>query len=77
MERHDRDNRYDRLRGLLIAARKAKGLTQIDLATRLRQTQIWVSRYEKGRRGVDVIEFLDIARAIGVNPCRLLRKISQ
>jgi transcriptional regulator with XRE-family HTH domain len=69
------DHRYEQLRGLLVKARTDKKLSQVALGERLGKTQIWISRYECGGRGVDVIEFLDIAKAIGVDPCRLLRKL--
>jgi transcriptional regulator with XRE-family HTH domain len=69
------DPRYEQLRALLVKARTDKKLSQVALGERLDKTQIWVSRYECGGRGVDVIEFLDITKAIGVDPCRLLRKL--
>jgi hypothetical protein len=71
------DSRYDRLRAELIAARKRKKVSQVALGARLGKDQIWVSRYEVTRRRLDVIEFLDIAKAIGVDPCGLLRKLER
>jgi transcriptional regulator with XRE-family HTH domain len=70
------DVRYEQLRALLVQARTDKKLSQVELAERLEKTQIWISRYERGGRGIDVIEFIDIAKAIGVDPCRLLRKLN-
>ncbi len=70
-----KDHRYDRLRAVLIEARTAKKLTQEELGKRLGQNQVWVSKYERGARQIDVIELVDIAKAIGVDPCRLLRKL--
>lgn len=75
MDSAETDPRYGQLRALLVKARTDKKLSQVALGERLGKTQIWISRYECGGRGVDVIEFLDIAKAIGVDPCRLLRKI--
>lgn len=75
MSRAKADPRHQRLRDALIEARKSKGLTQIDLAAKLGKTQIWVSRFERGPRELGVVEFLDIAKAIGVDPCRTLRKL--
>ena len=63
------------LRAVLISARSEKKLTQAALGERLGKNQVWVSKYERGARLLDVIEFIDIARAIGVDPCRLLRKL--
>ena len=72
----ENDPRHGRLRSLLAEARTGKGLSQVTLAERLGKTQIWVSRYERGARQISVIEFIDIAQAIGVDPCRLLRKLT-
>ncbi|MFT8680415.1 helix-turn-helix domain-containing protein [Gluconacetobacter sp.] len=52
---------------LLIAARRDKGLTQATLAERLGKPQSYVAKYETGERRIDVIEFLDITDAIGIN----------
>ena len=60
---------------LLIAARKKAGLTQHDLAKRLKKPQSFVAKYEGGERRIDVVEFLTIARAIGADPLRILRAL--
>jgi transcriptional regulator with XRE-family HTH domain len=57
--------RYKRLLIKLIDARKAAGLTQVELASKLGRPQSFVSKYENGERRIDVIEFLDICEAIG------------
>lgn len=68
---------YDQFRRLLIEARKAAGLTQIDLALRLSRPQSFVSKFERGERRLDVIEFLDIAAALGVDPYSFLSQLPQ
>ena len=60
---------------MLVDARQKKELTQVVLAEKLGKNQVWISKYELGNRQLDVIEFLDIARAIGVDPCRILRRL--
>ncbi|MBI2825938.1 MAG: helix-turn-helix transcriptional regulator [Planctomycetia bacterium] len=75
MGKADADPRYERLSKVLKEARQAKKVTQVQLGAALGKDQVWVSKFEVGRRQIDVIEFLDIARAIGVDPCRLLRRI--
>src|SRR5262249_46031807 len=35
----------------------------------------YVAKYEGGDRRLDVIEFLDVAAAIGFDPCRLIRSL--
>lgn len=69
----DTNARHDLLREVMTAARKGKKLTQVELGERLGKNQVWISKYEAGSRKLDVIEFLDIARAIGVDPCRLIK----
>lgn len=58
---------------LMIAARKAAGLTQRDLADRLHNPQSFVAKYEGDERRVDVVEFLAICRALEVDPAKLLK----
>jgi hypothetical protein len=55
----------------LEAARKKSGLTQIELAKRLRKPQSFVSAIEAGERRVDLAEFAAIALALENDPKRL------
>ncbi|OYV61875.1 MAG: transcriptional regulator [Acidiphilium sp. 21-62-4] len=57
----------------LIAARKAAGFTQEVLAARLEKKQSFISKYERGERRLDVVEFLGIAKAIGIDPIIFIR----
>lgn len=58
---------------LMVAARKRAGLTQHELACRLKRPQSFVAKYEGGERRIDVVEFVAIVRAIGGDPIKLLR----
>lgn len=58
----------------LIAARKAAGVTQVELADRLGRPQSFVSKVERGERRVDVIEFCQVAEALGLKPSELLKE---
>ena len=51
----------------LIQARKEQGLSQDAVASRLGKPQQYVSRYEVGERRLDMVEFLDAAKALGVD----------
>jgi transcriptional regulator with XRE-family HTH domain len=64
---------YARFRELLIEAREDAGLTQSQLADRLNKPQSYVSKFERGERRLDVVEFLEVARAIKTDPFRLLK----
>jgi transcriptional regulator with XRE-family HTH domain len=66
---------YTRFRDSLTGERKKKGLTQEQLATRLGRPQSFVSKYERGERRLDVVEFAEVARALGIDPIRFLRKL--
>ncbi|MGH2345449.1 MAG: helix-turn-helix domain-containing protein [Chloroflexota bacterium] len=59
----------------LQSARQAAKITQRELALRLGKPQSFVSKYERGERRLDVVEFVTIAKAIGIDPCRIVRKI--
>lgn len=66
---------YQKLSRVLVEARERSGMTQVELAKRLRKPQSFVSKYERGERGLDVIEFRRVALALGADPIRLLRKL--
>jgi transcriptional regulator with XRE-family HTH domain len=51
--------------------RKELGLTQQALANRLGVHKQFVSRYELGERRLDIVEFVDIARALDLQPGEL------
>jgi transcriptional regulator with XRE-family HTH domain len=55
--------------------RKKSGLTQAEVAQRLGQYQSYVARVESGQRRIDVIEFLDLAEAIGFDPQRVMKRL--
>jgi DNA-binding transcriptional regulator YiaG len=59
----------------LAAARRRANLSQQELARLLGKPQSFVSEYERGRRRVDIIEFLLIARTLGANPLDVFAEI--
>lgn len=67
--------RYNRFRLSLIEARKAKDLTQVELANKLKRPQSFVSKYERGERRLDVVEFFEVARALGIDPIAFLTQL--
>jgi len=50
----------------MVAARERAGLTQTDVAARLGRPQSFVSKYESGERRLDLVEFIKICNALGV-----------
>ena len=51
---------------LLCLARKKSGVTQVDLADRLGQTQSFVSKVERGDRRLDIVQLRTILLEFGV-----------
>lgn len=49
-------------------------MTQVELAARLRRHQSFVSKYERGERRLDVVEFCLVAEALGHDPSGLLKQ---
>jgi len=68
--------RYRQFLDLLIQARKEADLTQVEVASRLDRPQSFVSKYENGERRLDVVEFLDVAKAIDFDAVKLIRKLT-
>jgi ribosome-binding protein aMBF1 (putative translation factor) len=60
---------------VLIDARKNAGLSQQELADRLKRPQSFVAKIEAGERRVDVIEFITIASALAKNPSQMIQMI--
>lgn len=60
--------KYSRFRRLLIEMSQANQLTQVQVVRRLKKPQFFVSKYERGERQLDLVEFLEVAKALGVSP---------
>ncbi len=62
------DGEYRRLIDAVRSARKEVGLTQQALADRLGCPQSYIAKVEGYERRLDIVEFLHICRALGVDP---------
>lgn len=60
---------------LLKQSRIMSGLSQQDLADRLSVSQSAVSKIENGDRKVDVLELIEISKAIGCDPVEILKDL--
>lgn len=67
------DPLYRALVERLIRERKAAGLTQTELASRMGTDQSHVSKFERGERRMDIIDFLKFCRALRIDSSGLLR----
>jgi transcriptional regulator with XRE-family HTH domain len=59
----------------LVSARTQAGLTQRELARRLGRSHSFVGKVESGERRLDVLEFVELAGALGVDPRKLIGQI--
>lgn len=65
------------LMAALKQARLDAGLTQTELADRLERPQSFVAKYENGERRVEVVEFVQIVRAIGCDGRAILDDVAR
>ena len=66
---------YRLCRALLSQLRRRKGLTQAALANLLGVPQSYVSKYELGERRIDLLETLEICRALDTDPVVFVRTL--
>lgn len=67
---------YKAILRAVIEARKAAGLSQMELADRLKKPQSWVGKIEIKERRLDIAEFIAISRALGLDEADFLRSIA-
>jgi len=65
---------YQTLLTLLRDLRERAGFTQLALAESLGNTQTFISKIERGERRIDVVEFVEICEALGVDPMVAFRE---
>jgi len=61
---------------VLARAREAAGVKQADLAARLGMPASYLSKIENGTRRLDVVELIQIAEAMGVDPGEIVRNVT-
>ncbi len=67
---------YERFRKMLVEARQKSRLSQQEVADRLGRPQTYVSKCERGARRMDVIEFLELSKVIGLDPVAFIKRLS-
>lgn len=60
---------------VIAAARKEAGLTQRDVASRLKRPHSVIGMIESNQRQVNMPEFIAIAEAVGADPADLFRRV--
>lgn len=61
---------------LVTQERQQANLTQLQVAARLGKPQSFVSKYESGERRLDVLEFIQVARALSADPAVLFERLT-
>jgi len=69
--------RQKRLVAMLVDERRRAGLRQVDLAKKMGVYQSWVTHMESGQRRIDVIELIELSRAIGFDAAGMVGKLSR
>ena len=64
--------KYQKLIEQLIQSRKEAGLTQSDVAKRLKKPQSYISKIETCQRRLDVLELMELAKLYEVEVLQLL-----
>jgi hypothetical protein len=63
---------YAKVGKYLASVRETAGMSQEQLAKKMGRVQSFVAKIETGNRRLDVVEFAELAKALGVSPQRLL-----
>ena len=64
MDKSIHNEKYKTALSLIKAARVNAGITQLELASRLNETQTFISKCERGERRLDLIEMREFCIAI-------------
>lgn len=71
-----RSRGYRVLSEVLAQARaEADEITQRALSERLKRPHTYIAKIESGERRLDVVEFIEVARALRVDPVKLFARL--
>jgi transcriptional regulator with XRE-family HTH domain len=73
--RDTQGNAYKALVASLVEHRKSAGMTQVELARRMKTDQSQISKFERSERRLDVMDYLRYCESIGLDPGILLKEI--
>jgi len=69
------DPRYSLMIAQLIHLRNEKGITQVNLASKLSKPQSYISKTEGLERRLDVVELVDWLAVLETDPLQFLEKL--
>ena len=75
--RHLRTARHKKLIEEVVKAREAAGLSQRQLAAKIKRSPSYVGKFEAAERRLEVCEFAELCEALGVDAPDLLRRVIQ
>lgn len=52
-------------------------MKQTEVSSKLGKSQSYISKIERGERGMDIVEFVEIALAIGFDPVAFLEQFNE
>jgi len=70
-----RSSKHRALITAIVGARNAAGLTQRQLAAKLKRSNSFVWKLEAGERQLNVLEFIEIARVLNVKASTIMAQI--
>jgi transcriptional regulator with XRE-family HTH domain len=77
MEKTLTSKAHAKLVRMLIDKRESASVTQTELARRLGEYQSFVARLESGQRRVDVVELIELARALNFDAADVIEELMQ
>ena len=77
MEKTIYSRHVEAFRAKIVAIRMAAGLSQRQLAKKLRRVHSVIAHIEQGQRRVDTLEFFKICKACGASPAKAARELME
>jgi len=77
MEKSVYTDEYQAVIDLLREARTNAGVTQVQLAEMLEQSQSFVSKYERGDRRLDIIQLRTVCQTLGVTLADFVKQLEK
>ena len=77
MEKTIYTREYEIVLRLLKEARETAGITQVQLAKKLKQSQSFVSKIERGDRRIDIVQLRTICKIIGTTLMEFVSRLEK